>query len=231
MPIKFKSTDRITIAGIPDQGKTVLAKYLASLCEPDLMIYDPMDQYTKFPDECRYIPRSNDLSEFEAMCKTIYHRGNLTFFIEECERYIGQGKPMGTYTFDLINRGRNYGIGIVAVTRRIQRISKDFFDLCKYVFFFQCGLTSHDYVGNLIGKKNIEIIKQLPPYHFLFFNIGTLEGEVATLKMATSRPHVETVDKLSKLHQAAVMESAPDRVESPKKNKGPEEVANNEERR
>ena len=42
MPLSMKSTDRITLAGLPGTGKTTLAKYLGSLCLPNLVIYDPL---------------------------------------------------------------------------------------------------------------------------------------------------------------------------------------------
>lgn len=42
MAVEFKANDRVTIAGLPGTGKTTLAKYLGSLLEPRLLIYDPL---------------------------------------------------------------------------------------------------------------------------------------------------------------------------------------------
>lgn len=117
-------------------------------------------------------------------------RGNVTFVIEEAERYLGQGKPMGENTFDLINRGRNWGVGVFAVTRRIQRLSKDFFDLCQQVFLFRCGLKSREYITDMIGKESTRQIMQLPLYHFLHFSVETEESSVHVLKLGV-RPHLE----------------------------------------
>lgn len=188
--MNIKSTDRVTVAGLPGTGKTTLAKYLASLCMPRVLIYDPLAQYDGFPDENRYIPKSDSLSEFDAVCRELRMRGNITFIIEEAERYLGQGKPMGENTFDLINRGRNWGVGIFAVTRRIQRLSKDFFDLCQHVFLFRCGLKSREYIADMIGKESTRQIMQLPLYHFLHFSVETEETAVHVLKLGV-RPHLE----------------------------------------
>ncbi|GAG86462.1 unnamed protein product, partial [marine sediment metagenome] len=72
---------------------------------PKAIIYDPLSQYDGFPDENRYIPKSDSLTEFDAVCRQLRMKGNITFIVEEAERYLGQGKPLGENAFDLINRG------------------------------------------------------------------------------------------------------------------------------
>lgn len=188
--ILLDPTDRVTITGLPGTGKTVLARYIASFYVPNLLIYDPLAQYEGFPEECRYIPRSDSLAEFDAICRQLRARSGVVFMVEECERYLGQGKPLGEHTFDLINRGRNWNIGIVAVTRRIQRLSKDFFDLCQVCFFFRCGLKSRSYLEDMIGKEAVAMIRRLPEYHFLYYNIETEEYLVRTLDLG-GRPSIK----------------------------------------
>jgi len=189
--MNIRSTERVTVAGLPGTGKTTLSKYLASLCMPRVLIYDPLAQFDSFPDENRYIPKSDSLTEFDAVCRSLRARGNVTFVIEEAERYLGQGKPLGENAFDLINRGRNWGIGVFAVTRRIQRLSKDFFDLCSHAFLFRCGLKSRAYIEEMIGKQNTYKIMTLPQYHFLSYNVETEESSVHVLKLGV-RPHLES---------------------------------------
>ena len=181
--MQLKSTDRVTIAGLPGTGKTTLARYLAALCEPRVLIYDPLAQYDGFKDENRYIPKSDSLTEFDSVCRQLRMRGNVTFIVEEAERYLGQGKPLGENAFDLINRGRNWGVGIFAVTRRVQRLSKDFFDLCQHCFLFRCGLKSREYIADMIGWEDTRKIMSLQLYHFLHFNVETEESSVYVLKL------------------------------------------------
>lgn len=189
MGIEIRSTDRVTIAGLPGTGKTTLAKFLASLCEPRILIYDPLSQYDGFSDECRYIPKSDSLTEFDAVCRQLRAKGDITFFVEECERYLGQGKPMGENTFDLCNRGRNWGVGIVAITRRIQRLSKDFFDLCQHLFLFKIGLKSREYIADMIGWEETRKVIRLPPYHFLHYSVEEEKSSVYVLQLG--RPVTE----------------------------------------
>lgn len=189
--IKIKSTDRVTIAGLPGSGKTTLAKYLASLCSPNVLIYDPLSQYDGFPDECRYIPQSDSLAEFESVCHRLRAQGGITFVVEEAERYLGQGKPLGPHAFDLINRGRNWGVGVFAVTRRIQRLSKDFFDLCQHCFLFRCGLKSKEYLADMIGWENFREMRRMDRYHFMEYDVETELSSINTLQLGPAQRVVE----------------------------------------
>ena len=190
--LKITSTDRITICGLPGTGKTTLSKYLALLAEPNILVYDPLDQYTELDDRCRYVPKSDSPLEFDRVCKVLCARSDTLFIVEECERYLGQGKALGPYAFEVINRGRNWGIGVIAVTRRLQRLSKDYFDLCQRVFFFRCGLKSRQYIEDMLGKSVLGQVIALERFHFLCWDVEEESGVVAKLSLGTV-PRVEGV--------------------------------------
>ncbi|MBT9143959.1 MAG: hypothetical protein DDT29_02373 [Dehalococcoidia bacterium] len=192
--LRMSRSDRITIAGLPGTGKTTLAKFLASLCVPRVLIYDPLAQYNGFEDEHRYIPTSDTAAEFNTVCRRLRAQGNLMFVVEEAERYIGQGRPLGDDAFDLINRGRNWNVGITAVTRRIQRLSKDYFDLCQHVFFFKCGLKSREYISDMIGWADTNKIMKLSKFSFLHYDVEKEESSIRILNMGT----ITTPDAVAK---------------------------------
>ena len=181
--INILSTDRVTISGLPGTGKTTLAKYLGMVAEPNLLIYDPLDQYTQFGANVRYIPRTDSLDEFEAVCKSICSRGNLVFLVEEAEKYMRQGQVLGPYATDVMNRGRNWGVGVIAVTRRIQMLNKNYFDLCKHVFFYKCGMRSYKYIEEMTSQQTVQRIRTLQPFHFLHKDLETEEETVGYLEL------------------------------------------------
>ena len=98
---------------------------------------------------------------------------------------------MGDWCFQLLNRGRNFGVGIYFVTRRVQRISKDAFDLSQHVFFFRCGLKSRGYIEDMIGREETRKIMHLPLFHFLHYNVETEESSVHVLKLGRAIPEQE----------------------------------------
>jgi len=207
--IDIKSTDRIIISGLTGTGKTYLLRYFAMQFDPDILIIDPLNQYTQFSDELRYIPERETPNELEQICKSLFARSNCTLIIEEAEQYLPQGRAMLTFTSGLIRMGRNWGIGIFATTRRIQDVSKRFFDLAQHAFFFQCGLQSRDYIANMIGKEYVwEVanpqynktgyaITTLPEYHFLHLDLRNEIADVGILELE-GREHIKTIGKESK---------------------------------
>lgn len=95
----------------------------------------------------------------------------------------------------MINRGRNWGVGVIAVTRRIQRLSKDYFDLCQHAFFFRCGLKSRGYIEDMVGKDAIQLIINLPLYHFLYYSVEEETYEVGVIELhKASGPKLKKVE-------------------------------------
>jgi len=191
MMIDLVRDNRLCVCGLPGSGKTMLTRHICSLFEPRVLIYDPLDQYRMFKDNNRHVPKSDSLAEFETVCHQLCATKNITFVVEEAERYLGQGKPLGPYAFDLCTRGRNWSVGIYAVTRRIQRISKDFFDLCQQIIFFKNGAKSRMYIRDLVGKEVTEWIYELEKFHFLHYSLETEDAIDGYLEIEGVREHIE----------------------------------------
>ena len=89
-------------------------------------------------------------------------------------------------------------MGIFAVTRRIQRLSKDFFDLSQHCFLFRCGLKSRGYIADMIGWDDTRKLMRLPEYHFLHYNVETEDSSVHVLKLGGRSSGVVTKEEESK---------------------------------
>ena len=179
-----KSTDRVAISGIPDSGKTVFAQFMALRAMPNVFVYDPLDQFTMIPADKRYVPETDSMAEFEAICAKMCSVTNTMFIVEEGEKYIRQGGKLEKHAFDVINRGRNWGIGMVVVTRRIQALSKDFFDLAAHSYLFRCAPGSRRYLEEKIGKQRAGQVIGLPPRYYLHHYVSSDEIEIGTLKLS-----------------------------------------------
>lgn len=210
----MKSTDRVTICGLPGSGKTTLARWLASFAEPDLIIIDALGQYMEsFPKECIRYPKQMDPTFLEGVAKELWARGNTVLLVEEAEQFMRQGKPLLPYTSGLVRMGRNWGVGIIAVTRRIQELSKEFFGHCQEVYFFKCDLKSREYIADLLGAEYVKphirrtsnqtgyVINTLPKYAYLRYNLETEEAEATRLNLKGVRAHTEIIGKKSEVEK------------------------------
>jgi DNA helicase HerA-like ATPase len=187
--LAIKSSDRIGVFGQPGTGKTIFTKYLASLVPADhLKILDPLDQYGGFPNEARIVPDDlNPGQEFDALCASLYQQGNMTLFVEEAQLYLPESTLLGIHTAMLLNRGRNYGLGIVVCSQRIQDINKRFFDLAQTIIFFRCGMTSKRYIRNLVAHDAADAVYTLKDHEFIYYSLRDDAWNKATLKFPQGR--------------------------------------------
>lgn len=214
----MKTTDRVLVCGMPGSGKTTMAKYLASaIPEGRLLIYDTLRQYRNFPDKCRYIPQHSDsVIEFDNVCKYLCSVKDFVFVIEEADLYMGQYMRFGTWTSELVNVGRNWGIGIIAVTQRIQEINKRFFGRCSHVFFFQCGIQAKQYITDMVGKELCSQIMNLGDWAFIQYSIDAarhnepMEPQILEL---SRKPKVVSVSEKERPRTVAEKVALPERNE------------------
>lgn len=170
-----------------------------------ILIYDPLDQYRAFTDEERYIPEADSQAEFDATCRRLCAVPNVVFIVDEAEAYLREGYLSNTYAFKLVKRGRNWGVGIYAVTRRLQDLSKGFFELCQHCFFFNCHPRVRKYLKDWLEPEAIDAIMSLPKYDFVYYNMETHQWLVSGLELPRSNPEAVAranleAEQMSKAH-------------------------------
>ena len=186
------STNRITICGIPGTGKTTFARHLATQfagAEHDVRLFDPLDQYGDLDEHkkvARLVPGADERLAFERFSGDAWSAGNTTIFAEEAELYISQTKGIADTAKSVILRGRNRGIGVVAITRRIADLNKTFFSLSEHVFIFR-HFSPNDvaYLASFIGKDTAASLDSIPDFHFLHFT----HGEIKLMPPIAYTPH------------------------------------------
>ena len=173
-----KTSDRNTIAGMPGQGKSELARALA-MYSPRVFMFDPMDQYGDVAHALRVVPaKGQDEKEaLEPLAARAMREGNVLLIVEEAE--IALGEPYSAILPEmkaLVLRGRNRGVGLVAVTRRVANLSKTVFGLSEHVFLFKHFAPNDlEYLNRFIGKEWGQVISELPPWHFLHYSNGQVD--------------------------------------------------------
>jgi len=169
--VVLRSDHGATIAGMRGKGKTTLTMHILSKM-PNCFIYDPLDQYGALNIQ-RYVPMYDTMAEFENVCHSIWLHGNVLFAIEEAELYLPERKELTPYAKRIILRGRNRGIGFMAITRRIAMLNKTAFSLSDHVFLYPFfSKNDIDYCREFIGSESAAALRTLKKYYFIYYRDG-----------------------------------------------------------
>jgi len=176
-------------------GKSVLA---AILCRDikRLVIYDTLGEYTDgfviedlqelkeiWGDVYRgnfrliYQPVDPD-ADFDTVCGLVYGCENMTFLIEELDRY---SKPLTLSPpfKDIIQRGRHRNIELIGVTQRPHGVDKLLTSQAKEMFIFNTTEPRDvDYFKDTIGYPVVVKIAALQEYEYVKYQDGTDQLEV-----------------------------------------------------
>ncbi|MBW7998472.1 MAG: ATP-binding protein [Candidatus Glassbacteria bacterium] len=180
MGVEVKTSNRITICGMTGTGKTVFAKSLMMTMSSEtnpVGVLDPLDQFADIEEEGvleRVVPPPNqEGAMFDAMADRAMKRGNMSLFGEEAEMYVPERGKVGDPAMRAILRGRNRGVGITLITRRIAMLSKNFFSLSDHVFIFR-HFSPNDisYLADFVGPETARRFMDLPDYYFAHFANG-----------------------------------------------------------
>ncbi|MBA7523274.1 hypothetical protein ES705_15398 [subsurface metagenome] len=170
-------------------GKSELARIL---CQDHkrLIIYDTLGEYTAgviiedlqalkefwgliYRGNFRIIYQPVDPEgDFDAICKLVNECGDLTFLVEELDRYsrpLALSQPFK----EIIQRGRHRNIELIGVTQRPHGIDKLLTSQAKEMFIFNTTEPRDiDYFKATIGYNVVCVIAGLQEYEYLKYQDG-----------------------------------------------------------
>ncbi len=171
MEIRIRNDDGILILGKRGSGKTTLAKFLYhKLNFPRTLILDCVGIWRGLGKN--YILVNPQADDIDPILKKVMEKGNYFIFIDEADRY-----PYSPMLSEMVNLGRNWGIGYLAIARRTANIHKDFMANANWTFIFQT--TQERDIQHIINSYDVnpEQLIELDKYEFLVINDNTVLGK------------------------------------------------------
>lgn len=179
--ISYSLGEILVICGKAGKGKSHFAKFLASRLN-NIVIWDVHAQHKDLgipisninqikAGKWVYVPEDYSLGHFDLFCGKCYDVWNTTIFVEEAQSYLPSSPfPLKNNIGRLISQGRNRGIGLVCITRRIADLHKDIVSQSKIVSFYQFWDRDIETLEANIPRLDGEIVKKLKDYEFLYFD-------------------------------------------------------------
>lgn len=176
-------------------GKSVLAEILCRKCKC-LLIYDTLGEYTDgaiiedlqtLKDFWSKVYRGNfriiyqpvdPEGDFDSVCRLVYPCEDLTFLVEELDRY---SKPLTlTLPFkNIIQRGRHNNIELIGITQRPHGVDKLLTSQAKEMYIFNTTEPRDiDYFKDTIGYPVVVKIADLKEYEYVKYQDGTENLEI-----------------------------------------------------
>lgn len=176
----------VAIVGTRQEGKSNLLKYLLWLLTLPYTCFDTMGVVGKNfeprdPETQRIIkPRfAKKEPAFSQACKDVWNQGNLIFAIEEVGCYCSK-HVLPAELDSLINQGGNRNIALWVTTRRVAEVHNDIIANCQHHFIFRTYLPQDvEWYSKVVPKDIIAQSKELPKYHFIYYQLG---GEPRIIK-------------------------------------------------
>lgn len=170
----------VLIVGMRQEGKTNLLAYLLSQCKVKYKCFDTMGIITnanfqplkpKFQTIIKPIFAIKE-NYFIEICKNVWKEGNQIFAIEEIGQFCTKHYKVPELD-SLINLGGNRNIALWFTTRRVAEVHNDVIANCQHHFIFRTYLPQDvEWYAGVVPKSVIEMSKNLPKYHFIYYQIG-----------------------------------------------------------
>ena len=183
------------ILGKRGSGKSYLAKKMV-LQHSRYLIYDTLGEYTDgvviqslaelsgfwekvYRKKFRiiYQPLDPEL-EFDAICELVWQCENMTFLVEEVDRYA-RPLAMSLPFKEIIQRGRHHDITFIGVTQRPHGVDKLITSQAKAMYIFNTTEPRDiKYFQEVVGDGVIEKFAELKQYEYVKWQDGTDQLEI-----------------------------------------------------
>jgi len=132
-------SDKITVLGKTGSGKTNLIKVLISDILPDFkfVILDALGNLSEYdgqPNMDYHQVTPSDQATVDEVIYNALEAGNCMVVMDEVDRYSAKPDSMLN---ELVNLGRNYGVGAIFAARRTADVNKDILANSPFIFTFQ----------------------------------------------------------------------------------------------
>ncbi len=180
-PIVINSDELTFVGGMRGTGKTTFTRTIVSGFVAEgvyVYAYDLTGEWDGVCENTRALYPSQ--TEWARLAQMAWTRGNTVLVCDEAEPVMGQDVKMDEYTKRIIWSGRHRGCGIVANTRRVAAMSKEFFEACQHIVIYRSNMTTttRRTFRDLFGPDQMDkvnMINRLAPFHFLYYGNGQVK--------------------------------------------------------
>ena len=181
-------TARVTVGGMTGSGKTTLAAALAKLMAPPerWIVIDPVGALGAKLGMDYYKVTAREPERCEKIIRRYYSESERTgsgylWLIDEMDLLCSSRDYCCDALYELVNQGRNFGNGVVALTRGTNELPKNFIRASSIVFWSQTvEVNQLEYLTEFCqdnkGTDYEAILRNLPPHWFLCWEPRTGGG-------------------------------------------------------
>ena len=188
--IEVDVSDKIAILGASGSGKTNLIKVLISdvLKDYQFVLLDALGNFAEYegkPNVEYHLVTPTDEKTVDDIIYSALERGDCMVIMDEVDRY--KSKP-GSMVNELINLGRNYGVGGIFAARRTADVSKDILANSPFIFTFQHILPQDlDVLIDWFAQPE-EVFRDLQEYEAILFKDGEQVWQGKVPEKPTTKP-------------------------------------------
>jgi hypothetical protein len=171
--------ERVAIIGMIQEGKTNLLKWLLSITPVPFLVFDTLGQVSKGfnpvkPDVQTVVKPvwAQRQAVFKETCHDVWNKGNMVFAIDEVSEFCTKWE-LPDHLGVIVKMGGNRNIGLWVTTQRVAMVHNDILAGCKHHFIFRTYLPQDiEWYSKVVPKDVILMAKDLPPYHFIYYQLG-----------------------------------------------------------